>query len=73
MNCVEAVQVREMEKSYHEYAEVRALTPLTLRCLSQNISSRVNFITFRVIFQMEDIAFEDFWSGALVNFSFILG
>ena len=50
MNCVEAVQVREMEKSYHEYAEVRALTPFTLRCLSQNISSRVNFITFRVIF-----------------------
>ena len=50
MSCVEAVQVREMEKSYDEHAEVRALTPLTLRCSSQNISSGVNFITFRVIF-----------------------
>ena len=39
-----------MEKSYHEHAEVRAVTALTLRCSSQNISSRVNFIAFRVIF-----------------------
>ena len=50
MSCVEAIRIREMEKHYNEHVEVRAVKQLTLRCSSQNISSGVDFITFRVIF-----------------------
>ena len=54
LSCVEAIRVREMEKSYHKHAELRGVAQLTLRCFSLNISSRVNFITFRVIFFLSD-------------------
>ena len=54
MACVEAVRVREMEKIYHEHAEVWAVKQLTLRCSSQNIPSGVDLITFRVIFFLSD-------------------
>ena len=50
----EAVRVREMDKNCHEHAKVRAVTQLTLRCSSQSISSRVDFISFRIIFFLSD-------------------
>ena len=36
-----------MEQIYHEHAEVWAVKQLALGCLSQNISSGVDFITFQ--------------------------
>ena len=76
MSCVEAIRVREMEKIYHEHAEVRAVKQLTLRCSSQNISSGVDFNTFRVVFfslNWKIWLSKIFWSGSLVNSSFISG
>ena len=54
-----------MEKIYHEHAKVWAFKQLTLRCSSQTflLESILTLFELVVSSQMEDMAFEDLWSG----------